>query len=62
MLSMFKTVVLLNIFVIDFCLGFFDEFKVQKNSIYLKWKFHFCNIINVLINLIYLCLINKYNQ
>ncbi len=27
--------------------GFFDEQKVQKNSIYLKYK-SFCNIINVI--------------
>jgi len=39
---MLKTVVLLHIFVetlIHFFSGFFDEWKVQKNSIYLKYKF-----------------------
>ncbi len=34
---MLKTVVLLNIFVeSSFFLGFFDEYKDKKNSIYLK--------------------------
>ncbi len=42
---MLKTVELLSIFketVIHFFLGFFDEYKVQKNSIQI-----FCNIIHV---------------
>ncbi len=43
LLSMLKTVVLLNIFVetmihFFFFLGFTDEWKVQKNSIYLKYN------------------------
>ncbi len=41
LLSMLKTVVLPNVFVelmISF-LGFFDELKWQKNSIYLKYKY-----------------------
>ncbi len=45
---MLKTVVLLYIFVetvIHFFSGFFDEQKVQKNSVYLKQKT--CNIINI---------------
>ncbi len=43
---MLKTDVLLNIFVeTDIFLGFIDEYKLQKNSIYLKY--FFCKIINV---------------
>ncbi len=41
LLSMLKTVALLNIFVetvINFISRFFNEYKVQKNSIYLKYK------------------------
>ncbi len=33
---MLKTVVLLNIFVEITFLGFFDDYKVKNNSIYLK--------------------------
>ncbi len=39
LLSVLKTVVLLHIFVetvIIFFSGFFDEYEVQKNNIYLK--------------------------
>ncbi len=41
LLAMLKTVALLNIFVetvINFISRFFNEYKVQKNSIYLKYK------------------------
>jgi len=43
-----KTIVLLNIFVKNgntFYSGIFDDYKVQKSSIYFKIEI-FCNIIN----------------
>ncbi len=35
-LSMLKTVILLNTFVETVISGFIDEYKLQRNSIYLK--------------------------